>query len=49
MGIKITTTANESLAVYISENAVLFNSDLYMEDKKEAERVKAVFDEFFKK
>lgn len=49
MGIKITTTANETLAVYISENPVLFNSDAYIEDKQEAERVKAVFDEFFKK
>lgn len=49
VGIKITTTANETLAVYISENPVLFNSDAYIEDKQEAERVKAVFDEFFKK
>lgn len=49
VGIKITTTANEILAIYVSDNPVLFNSDAYMKDKQEAERIKAVFDKFFKK
>jgi len=49
VGIKITTTANETLAVYISENPVLFNSDLYMSDKKEAEKIKSVLDKLFER
>lgn len=49
VGIKITTTANETLAVYISENPVLFNSDLYMSDKKETEKIKSVLDKLFER
>lgn len=44
VGLKIITKTHEALYVYISEDAVLFNSVRYKEDKKNACKIKEILD-----
>ena len=44
VGLRLITEESKKLAIYVSQKAVLFNSDEYKKDFKEAERIKRLID-----
>lgn len=49
VGLKLTMSDERLVAIYVSKVKTVTNSDQYMEDRKTAEEIKALFDKIIKK